>query len=218
MAFHVANDCTVYVQDILDLSPETNGWNTTVLLIPLRLGGRHFNTAYSHHIKNLLSLTYCLGIIGGKPKHSLYFIGFQDDHLICLDPHYCQPSVPLDKFAVDSYHSCIARKVSISSIDPSCTIGFVFKQREEFDDFCQQVRTLARDAQRNGEYPMFSLNETGRQVDDRLSMFASCGGGGSSGGNEEQQPVDRLLKIHYKYVDQNGRVDRIVKGDEFVLL
>ena len=32
----------------------------------------------------LFTMENCLGIIGGKPKHSLYFVGFQVRFVICL--------------------------------------------------------------------------------------------------------------------------------------
>lgn len=28
-------------------------------------------------MQSLLTLDHCVGIIGGKPKHSVYFVGFQ---------------------------------------------------------------------------------------------------------------------------------------------
>lgn len=30
-------------------------------------------------LQNILKLDCCIGIIGGKPKHSLYFVGFQGE-------------------------------------------------------------------------------------------------------------------------------------------
>ncbi len=59
-------------------------------------------------LQSLLALDHCVGIIGGKPKHSVYFVGFQskratyvytmemvllcivENKLVHLDPHYCQ--------------------------------------------------------------------------------------------------------------------------------
>lgn len=33
-------------------------------------------------LQNILKLDCCIGIIGGKPKHSLYFVGFQGEKRI----------------------------------------------------------------------------------------------------------------------------------------
>lgn len=92
---------TVYIQDILDecLVPEpptgpvtpwrkksvetfkhgtsNSHWKSVILLVPLRLGAEKLNPIYGNSLKTLLSTEYCIGIIGGRPKHSLYFVGFQ---------------------------------------------------------------------------------------------------------------------------------------------
>ncbi|KAL7020612.1 hypothetical protein ACKWTF_011587 [Chironomus riparius] len=167
---YVAQDCTIYNQDIFDecysqeiqtvpwhnksrsatTSPLKNferkknviTWKHLVLLIPLRLGHEKLNPIYSDCLKAMLSLEWCIGIIGGRPKHSLYFVGYQDDKLIHLDPHYCQDlvDVNVDHFPVTSFHCRSARKMKISKMDPSCCIGFYIPTRNEYDRFQNTIQ------------------------------------------------------------------------------
>lgn len=173
---YVSQDCTVYNQDIFDecysneiqtvpwqsnansLSPTRSRskiitWKQLILLIPLRLGHEKLNPIYSDCLKAMLSLEWCIGIIGGRPKHSLYFVGYQEEKLIHLDPHYCQDlvDVNLENFPLTSFHCRSARKMKISKMDPSCCIGFYLSSREEYDRFQSTVQPYLQPLQNYSE-------------------------------------------------------------------
>lgn len=47
-----------------------------LLFIPLRLGQEKFNMEYKDALKACFSLKQTVGVIGGKPRHALWFTGY----------------------------------------------------------------------------------------------------------------------------------------------
>lgn len=48
------------------------------------------NPRYCTQLQQVLTWPQSTGIVGGRPSSSLYFIGFQDQHVLYMDPHDVQ--------------------------------------------------------------------------------------------------------------------------------
>lgn len=151
LAVYVSQDCAIYIQDVLDecFAPRNatcpRKWKALVLLVPLRLGTEKLNPIYAPCLTALLSFENCIGIIGGRPRHSLYFVGYQDDKLIHLDPHYCQEMVDVwaPGFPLPSFHCRSPRKMHLSKMDPSCCIGFYCQTEHDFSNFIRNIQPVS---------------------------------------------------------------------------
>lgn len=98
-------------------------------------------------------LPHSIGIAGGKPSRSLYFVGHMDDDLIYLDPHYLKNAV-FDFnhiYSKYSFHTSRVGTMPIGSIDPSMLIGFIVFDWDELVG----LRMALSDIQR--EYTVLSL-------------------------------------------------------------
>lgn len=82
-----------------------------------------------------------MGIVGGRPDSSLYFVGAQGGELLYLDPHQVQRAATSNEdwwtFRCD-----VLRTLYINAIDPSLALGFYCKGIADFNDLCLRLREM----------------------------------------------------------------------------
>ena len=67
--------------------------NTAVMItVVIRLGAQNSCKKYQPMLMDLFKVKSFNGMIGGKPKKALFFVGLQGEDLVYLDPHYVQDS------------------------------------------------------------------------------------------------------------------------------
>lgn len=129
-----ATDCMVFKGDIVKTATlnGTRSWTKILVLISVRMGADELNLSYRQSIQEFLMSPMCVGIMGGRKRHSLYFTGFQGNKLIHYDPHTCQTALKINKdFSAETYVCMKPRKMSFSKMDPSCTFGFYLKSADD---------------------------------------------------------------------------------------
>lgn len=100
MGVAAAVDATIHLPDIVAVS---ESWSKPVLiLLNLRLGLNGVNPIYHPPIKSLFTFPQIVGIAGGRPSSSYYFVGAQAESLFYIDPHYSKPAVPVPRFQSSS--------------------------------------------------------------------------------------------------------------------
>ncbi|VVC26697.1 Hypothetical protein CINCED_3A005857 [Cinara cedri] len=157
LVFHVALDNTLVINEVntlctlIEQTPKPNcskkKWKPLVLVIPLRLGISAINPAYVQGVKMCFTFSQSLGIIGGRPNHALYFIGFVGDDVIFLDPHTTQqigmlPNKDIDtEHKIDhSYHCQQINRLPILNMDPSIAACFLCQTENDFKELCHELK------------------------------------------------------------------------------
>jgi cysteine protease ATG4 len=144
LCVYVSDDGAVYIDKVLALATSEGAWRPVLLIIPLRLGLDSINDIYYPPILDTFKFSQSLGIVGGKPRASLYFVAAQDDSVFYLDPHVVQSTVSVDgEFKTETYHCPIPKKAHVGEIDPSLALAFYCKTKEEFDEFCSKSNELS---------------------------------------------------------------------------
>nr|XP_018266846.1 uncharacterized protein I303_00824 [Kwoniella dejecticola CBS 10117]OBR89004.1 hypothetical protein I303_00824 [Kwoniella dejecticola CBS 10117] len=108
LAVSTATDSIIYRSDVYQMSnsPSQN-WNRStsgntwggkavLILVGIRLGLDGVNPIYYESIKSLFAFPQSVGIAGGRPSSSYYFVGSQANSLFYLDPHLTRSAIPLE--------------------------------------------------------------------------------------------------------------------------
>jgi len=145
-AVYVSDDNIVYKNDVEAMCSKDGEWRkAAIILLTSRLGLGTISESFFNAIRDTFHFPQSLGILGGKPRSSLYFIGYQDSLLFYLDPHVNIPAavdmsdIPFD---TSTYHTDVIRNMKMADIDPSIGLGFYCRNRKDFDDFCSRVEKL----------------------------------------------------------------------------
>ena len=113
---------------------------SVLLLVPVMLGIGTVSKQYLPVIHKMLEMKTCVGIVGGKPKQSLFFVGHQQDQLFYLDPHVVQPAFASKKTLGElggRRGTC-----ATSSIDPCMLLCFFFEDDDDVISWEEDMRII----------------------------------------------------------------------------
>ena len=119
-----------------------------MIVLGVRLGIDRITPVYHAALKAALELPQSVGIAGGRPSASHYFIGHQSDQFFYLDPHSTRPmlSAQPKQEEIEACHTRRVRRLKISEMDPSMLIGFLIHSKEDFDEWRKAVTELPAEA------------------------------------------------------------------------
>lgn len=99
------------------------------------------NLQYIPQLCDTFQNPFTVGIVGGRPSSSLYFVGCQSNALLYLDPHVLQPAASSEN-DWSTFKGDTLRALPVANIDPSLALGFYCRNVEDFDSLCQHLEDL----------------------------------------------------------------------------
>lgn len=127
--------------------PNGQLFHPTLVLVCTRLGIDKINPVYLEALAATLQMEQSVGIAGGRPSSSHYFVGTQGQRLFYLDPHHPRSALPYrldpkDYTAeeLDSCHTRRLRHLFVEDMDPSMLIGFLIKDEDDWESWKSAVK------------------------------------------------------------------------------
>lgn len=141
------NDSDVYIDALTATAGQKDAddrFQPTLIVLGIRLGIEKVTPAYHAALKAALELPQSVGIAGGRPSSSHYFVGHQGDNFFYLDPHTTRPMLSPQPSAedIDTCHTRRVRRLPLAEMDPSMLLGFLVRSKEEFEEWRKAVSEM----------------------------------------------------------------------------
>ncbi|GAB7337384.1 hypothetical protein MBLNU457_g2731t1 [Dothideomycetes sp. NU457] len=136
------DDSDVYEDSFLKIARgDDNTFRPTLILLGTRLGIDRVTPVYHAALKKALEMPQSIGIAGGRPSSSHYFIGTQGQTFFYLDPHNTRPRLPLNPSDEDvaTCHTRRLRRLDVSEMDPSMLLGFLIRDEDDWKSWRASV-------------------------------------------------------------------------------
>ncbi|KPM40156.1 Cysteine protease ATG4 [Neonectria ditissima] len=138
----------VYEDEFMKIAkPKGGEFHPTLILVGTRLGIDKITPVYWEALIASLQMHQSVGIAGGRPSSSHYFIGAQGSFLFYLDPHHTRTALPYHEDPtqytdeeVGTCHTSRLRRIHVREMDPSMLIGFLIRSEEDWRDWRRCVK------------------------------------------------------------------------------
>ena len=106
------------------------------------------------YVQECFELQWCAGVIGGRPNHALYLIGYMEDQVVYLDPHTTQPAgVAVGRKETDEevqadarFHTRRPATMEMARLDPSLALvsALAKNTREPIQGFILRLQSFGK--------------------------------------------------------------------------
>lgn len=140
----------VYEDTFMSIAkPGGQAFRPTLILVGTRLGLDKITPVYWEALKSSLQMSQSIGIAGGRPSSSHYFVGVQGPYFFYLDPHQTRPALPLpsklEDYTLEDIGSCHTRRlrrIHVKEMDPSMLIAFLIRDENDWKNWRQAVQEV----------------------------------------------------------------------------
>ncbi|MCJ1246527.1 Cysteine protease atg4 [Trapelia coarctata] len=137
----------VYEDTFMKLAKEDGkSFRPVLILVGIRLGIDRVTPVYWDALKLSLQLPQSIGIAGGRPSSSHYFVGVQGENFFYFDPHQTRPALLWHEDSNDytteeisSCHTRRLRRLHIKDMDPSMLIAFLIRDESDWRRWRQAI-------------------------------------------------------------------------------